>query len=519
MKDFKKILLDEIQEFRSVGREFINKNISVADFKKASGGMGVYAERGGQKFMIRLRMPSGVTHVSELKLIHEFMTRYGLDKMHLTTRQAIQLHSMDFENVCDLMEECLEYHIYTRGSGGNFPRNVALSPLAGVDINEPFDATPYALAVGNYFLKRIYTYHLPRKLKVSFSSTEKDKAHVTIQDLGFVATSKDGENCFTVYAGGGLGMNPKKAVLIEEYINPKDVLYYVEGMTKFFIDEGDYKNKARARVRYILDRLGEEEFVNKLKQYVEKEKEESNLELVLHPKEITKQGIKIDLEDSRLYSQKQEGLYSVYVHPMGGQLGIKSLEKIIDFIEDIQDVDIRLAMVEGMYIRNLNGNEAKELLELTEDISETTRIGQSVSCIGVPICQMGRCNSQQLLRDIVEKFKNDNYEDNLPRVFISGCPNSCGVHEIGSIGFMGLKIKVDTEFKDAFRLFIDGDVGIGKTKLGIEKADFLPEAIPGFLEDLSGKLKESGKDFNKYIEENSSELEDIIKNYATNILS
>ena len=92
---------------------------------------------------------------------------------------------MTIDNVCDLMKEALENNIYTRGAGGNYPRNVSLSPLSGVDKNEIFDPTQYALAVGNYFLERIYTYNLPRKIKVSFSNSLEDTAHVSVQDLGF----------------------------------------------------------------------------------------------------------------------------------------------------------------------------------------------------------------------------------------------------------------------------------------------------------------------------------------------
>lgn len=519
MNELKKQLLDEIEEFRKTGEKFLNKELSVAEFKGASGGMGVYAERGGQKFMVRLRIPSGVTDVKELKTIYNLAEKYNLQKIHLTTRQAIQLHSMGINDVCDVMKECLNYDIFTRGAGGNYPRNVALSPLAGVDKAEVFDCTPYALAVGNHFLKKITSYHLPRKLKVSFSATSKDEGHVTVQDLGFLAVKKDGKNGFTVYAGGGLGMNPRKAVLVEEFIEADEVLYYVEGMTKLFMTEGDYKNKARARVRYILDRLGEEEFTRKLKEFVELEKVNEDLNINVEEKEIVKQGITTQVKDNRLIVQKQPGLYSVYIHPIGGQLALADFGKVINFLERVDGADVRLALVEGLYVRNLNGEEAEELLKITESFSELTKLGKSISCIGVPICQMGRCNSQHLLNDIINYFKERNYSaDIMPRVFISGCPNSCGVHEIGDIGFMGMKVKHEDKFKDAFRLFIDGKIEVGKTKMGIEKGDFLPEDIPAFLYKLYEKVEKSGLNFDEFIDQNINEVNDLIKEYAVNVL-
>ncbi|MEG0320165.1 MAG: nitrite/sulfite reductase, partial [Niameybacter sp.] len=261
MNNLKKILFDEIEDFRKVGQKFVSKEMSMMEFKHASGGMGVYAHRGGEKFMVRFRIPSGMTDVREMKLVRDITEKYGLKGIHFTTRQAIQLHGLDIEPICDIMKEALELDIYTRGSGGNFPRNVAISPLSGVDRDEAFDVTPYALAVGNHFLERIYTYKLPRKLKVSFSSSEEDSAHCTVQDLGFLAVDKDGKEYFKIYLGGGLGRNPRVAAILDELIEPSDVLYHIEGMICMFKAEGDYENKNKARVRYILERMGEEEFL------------------------------------------------------------------------------------------------------------------------------------------------------------------------------------------------------------------------------------------------------------------
>lgn len=515
MQQFKKILLDEVEEFRKIGHKFLQGELTVPQFKHASGGMGVYAHRGGKEFMVRLRIPSGITHVDELKMVYDFAKKNNLDKIHLTTRQAIQLHGMNIDDICDLMKEGIEKNIFTRGSGGNFPRNVAISPLSGVDPEEAFDVTPYAIAVGNHFLKKIYTYKLPRKLKVSFSSSEKDEAHCTVQDLGFLATMKDGKKCFKVYVGGGLGNNPKKALELDEVIEAKDVLYYVEALTNLFISEGNYENRNKARVRYLVEKFGEEEFINKFKSYVIAEKEKGLLDIHLHPNEVEKEGITVNFNDKRIFKQKQEGLYSVYLHPVGGQLPIEDLKEILDELECCEDIDIRLTMTEGMYFRNLNGVEAKVLLDLTERMGANTTIEQSVACIGVPTCQIGIGNSQNLLRGIVKYFRENNYVlDNLPRVYISGCQNSCGVHEIGKIGFFGKKKRVQEEVKDVFGLSIGGDFGIGKTKLGEIKGDLLPDEIPQFLFKLSENMDKSQKDFDTYIKENKEELENLIKEYS-----
>lgn len=514
MEELKKVLYGEIEEFRKTGHKFVNGELNLMQFKHASGGFGVYAHKGGKEFMIRLRIPSGITNVAEMKKVYDFAKKYGLDKIHFTTRQAIQLHGLNIDEICDLMKEALDNDIYTRGAGGNYPRNVAMSPLAGVDPNEAFDVTPYGLAIGNYFLERIYTYKLPRKLKVSVSGGSDDAAHCTIQDLGFVAVNKDGKEYFEVYLGGGLGQNPKIAAKYNELIDPKDVLYYVEAMVKMFMAEGDYENRNRARVRYILDRMGEKDFLACYKKHVNEVIEKENLEIDVKAKSYDKKGIEIELEDSRLFNQKQNGLYSVYLHPIGGQLLIKDLKEILDLISNFKDIDIRLAMSEGIYFRNLNGEEAKKLLQLTENMSAKTKFEQSVSCIGVPICQIGLCNSQGTLNAVMDYFKANNGNMHvLPTVHFSGCQNSCGVHQIGSIGFTGKKKRIGDKVDECFSLFIGGAYGIGETKLGVVYGDLPAAKIPEFLLELSKTIESSNLSFNEYIISKEDEFKGLVNKY------
>lgn len=515
MDKLKETVRNQIEEFRAVGKRFLNKEMNVAEFKKVSGGMGVYAERGGQKFMVRLKPSAGIVTREQLDKICEIAERYNLKGIHFTTRQAIQLHTLDIDDACDIMKEVLDYGIITRGGGGNYPRNISISALAGVDRDEVIDTTSIGLAVSDYVIQRILSYKLPRKIKISFSNTEKDETHAAVQDLGFVPVKKDGKVTFKVYAGGGLGMNPRTSVLVEENVDPTDLLYYVEGMLKFFAAEGDYNNKARARLRYVLERMGEEEFKSEYKKYVEMEKVNPELKLDIKETVIDKPGIKTEVKHKRLYAQKQEGLYSVYIHPLIGQLKLKDLKEICEFVKDKEDLDIRLAMVEGMYIRNLNGKEAEELLNITDKFSETLDIMQSISCVGLPICQMGRCDSESVVESVTAFLKEKGYnKDVLPRMCVSGCPNSCGIHELGGIGFMGMKVRVDGQIKDAFRLFVGGSASNGQVTLGQEKADFLPERIPEFIYKLSCKLDESNMKFEDYIVEKKDELDSLIKEYA-----
>jgi len=514
MNTLNEILLSEIEGFRALGHKFLNGEISKNEFKGISGGMGVYAERSGKKLMIRFRIPSGIASIKDLKLIYDFAVKYKLEGIHLTTRQAIQIHGITVDEVCDAMEGGIKKGLYSRGSGGNFPRNVAVSPLSGVEMNEVFDVSPYALAVGEYFLRKVYTYKLPRKFKVAFSSNDKDEAHVTATDLGFLAVKENDIEYFKVYLGGGIGNNSKLSAKREQLIKPEDILYHVEAITELFINEGDYVNKGRARIRYIMGRMGEKKFIECYNSYLEKVKAKDNLKINVESVVYDKTGCDTSIKSPRLFSQKQKGLYSVYVHPIGGQLKTEHLKLIIDKTETMNFVEIRLAMSEGLYIRNLNGKEAEILLGLTNGMGGNTKLQYSVACIGVPTCQMGILESQRTLNEILNYFKENNFKkDILPQVHISGCPNSCSVHEIGTIGFCGKKKKIEDKLLNVFELYFGGNLGIGKTKLAKYYGDIRQEKVPKLLFELASVACISNKDFNSWAEKNEYELNKIINKY------
>lgn len=516
----KELFLSEIPNFKEECKKFLNGDTTKMQYKGISGGYGVYAQRDQKSFMIRLRFSSGVVTKEQLHKVYEFAKEYNLDGIHITTRQSIQLHDLNVDEMCNIMEEGIKNNIFTRGAGGNFPRNVALSPLSGVNPDEAFDVTPYAVATDKYFMSKITTYHLPRKLKVSYSSSTSDAAHTTVQDLGFMAVLKDNKPYFKVFVGGGIGKDSAVSLELDELIEPKDVLYYVEGLTKLFMDEGDYTNKHKARVRYIVYRLGEEEFIKKFKEYVAKEKENKDLELNINEFEYPNDGgIKTDLKDTRLFAQKQEGYYSVYIHPVGGQFKLDDMKTLLDELDNCDKASIRFAMSEGIFIINLNGEEAERILEISKPFSACTSIEESVSCIGVPICQMGIQNSQKMLHEIIDYFKENSNGDNtilntIPKIHISGCMNSCGVHQIGSIGLTGKKKKVDGEMYDAFEIFVNGELGLGKTRLGKSLGDFKACDIPKFLFEIGEKVANSDLDFYTYYAANEDEVKEIAAKYA-----
>lgn len=513
----KEIYKKEILAFKDIGHKFLNWDISNAEFKAASGGMGVYAQRGGQKFMLRLRILSGVLDIKTFKLIQSFAREYSLDFIHFTTRQTIQLHNLKFDDLIEIMEKSLESNLISRGGGGNFPRNVSLSPLSGVEKEEAFDVTPYAVLVNKYFVSQINTYELPRKFKAAFSNNGMDSANASIADIGFLAVKMDGKEFFEVYIGGSLGPNGDISVPYDELIDPKDILYHIETALHLFKEEGDYQNRGKARMRFIIKRMGKEAFLKCYKEHLKYVKETLKLDYELsNDYAITVTDTSsVKLKDNpNVIPQKQKNLYSVVIHPQGGNLTTKDLNSILHFLEKLPDIQIRLSMEESMLVRNLTIDQVKELLALTKEIRNSTRLSRSVSCIGTPICQIGIQSSQNLLANILNYFKEKDFtEDILPSIHISGCTNSCARHQVSQIGFQGKKKRIDSEIKDAYSLHIDGTTTREDTHIARECGDIIADEIPVFLYELAILLKDRNLEFKEFIKINRDEFENFLGKY------
>ncbi len=511
------ILKNEISDFRKIGHSFYNKEISVGDFKAVSGAMGVYAQRGGENFMIRLRTNSGLLPLSQLKLISNFFDEYNIEKLHLTTRQAIQLHNLSIDNVCDIMEKALDNGLYTRGGGGNFPRNVSLSPLSGVEKGEAFDVTDFANSVSNYLMERITTYKLPRKLKISISSSPSDGGNSTINDLGFIAKVENGNPYFDMYLAGGLGNNPEISIPYGKKIDPQDILFYVETMINIFMAEGDYKNKAKARTRYIPKRMGKEEFLAEFDKHLEKVRASQDLKLNLDIKiaeTLNSYSHKIP-ESPYLIHQRQDNLYTMILHPVNGQLSKKDFNNLVEFLERNGNCEARLSMSENIYVRNLNEEQVRKLEEISKTFNGKSKIRQSVSCIGVPTCQLGIEQSQTLLKNILDYLqKNSLSEERLPSINISGCHNSCGRHQASDLGFVGGKRKVGDKLEDVFDLYIGGVVYEGKTALGEKVGTIIMSIIPEFIGDLAKLLDEKEMSYRELIGKDREIFMELLNRYS-----
>ena len=504
--------------FREIATEYYNGTLPKNQYKGKSGRFGSYAQKAPGKSMLRLRMTAGQMTKEKMAFVAAMLKEYDVDKLHFTTCQAVQLHNLDLNPVCEIMEKALDAGIVTVGGGGDFPRNTMCSPLSGVEKEEYFNVLPYAKAVGEFAMNFINLPKLPRKYKITFSNSPKNITHATIHDLGFVARP---DGTFDVYSAGGMGPNPKVGVVVAEGVQPEKILYYVEAMRRTFLKYGIYDPRSKARTRYMQDTCGGPEGYKKafLEVFDEVIAEGENLDIApediaadLQPCTKAADG-ELNVADYNgfVYEQKQAGLYAVKWHPIGGCPVPAEFCAMNDLLQGMDDVEVRISPDESAYIINLTANEVKTVLAAMENMDVArTLFETSVACIGGTICQQGLRDSQGAVRECIEAVRAAGVAANaLPRVRFSGCPSSCSAHHIGALAFRGAAIKG----QPAFMVYAYGDDEQSKETFAKEMGAMLQSEIPNFLIKLGQTVEAAGLSFDEWYKDNAAAMEEIIKEY------
>ena len=346
-----------------------------------------------------------------------------------------------------------------------------------------------------------------------------------MSDLGFIAKIVDGKKGFVLYGAGGFGGNPRVSIKLRDFINAEDILYYIQAMKNVFEAEGDRTNKHKARIRYILMRLGQEKFIELFESEVEKLKKEGGLEVkvkedefIVNKTERFVKNVEISKElENILFPQKQPGFYSVYVHPQSGNLEVSNLDSVLDFIAQLDyEISIRITNTQAFFIRDLKEKDAEKLIDIIGKFTSIYAMDNSVTCVGASTCQLGLCLSQNLLQAIKEKFKNETSEVRcaLPRLFISGCPNSCAQHEKAVIGLHGRAKRTDDGLIPMYQISFGGKLG-ENPRMGEAYGDIPAKKVPEFLHELAYlKLNSGCENFYDFIEKNNSDIRTLFKEYT-----
>lgn len=492
---------NDLSEFEKDIIAYDEGKLSLRDYKPKAGYFGSIPQRGGGH-VVRLRLAGGVITAGKLKFILNKAKEHNADLIHLTTCQTVQIHGLSGKQAIDVIRTAADVGIITLGGGGNNPRNIAASPLSGVDSGEVFDVLPFAEITENYILGMTDKISFPSKFKISFSNGTDDEVNAIARDLGFVAV----DNAFDVYAGGGMGnRGARTGIKVMENLEPNKTLYAVEAALSMFVNHGAGKSRAESRFRFLRDRLGEErfrsEFISEFKASENRGGLESDVILSVGNGSGTGYAGGIMVQ--------KNGKYAVKVSPVSGDPSYKELETFLKILEENPEHGIRLGLDQSVYFINLNKDAAERIVA---DYPIKSVFSSSLSCVGYPICQTGRRDSRSVLKMLLDMEESAGLPDGaLPKIAISGCGSSCTCHQLHTIGLRGTSIKTEEGNVPGFEVHIGGSSVIGKEKLGGVIGNVPESSLPELFKTIGREASEKG--FELWYNTKTDRLREIIKSF------
>ncbi len=450
---------------------------------------GVYHQLQRGYYMTRVKIPGGRVTAHQARGIAHIADRYGRGVMNLTTRQDIQYHWTPLEQVHKLLEELEAIGLTTKNACGDTVRNIVACPWAGLCSHEPFDVTPYVMAVHNDMIVREELRNLPRKFKISFNGCSGSCAQPQINDIGYIATRKITEgvtqNGFRVIAGGGLGAKPHLAKAVFDFIPAESVVPVTKAFVKLFRDHGNRQVRTKARMKFVLMDWGVEKFRQVLMDYIRQEESVDIDEIIPASPVVSTQAVQPPDEFVGIYPQKQRDRMIVRALVPRGDLSSSQLYRVADLADKYGDGTVTFTNRQNFELHFVHTSDVNELVAqlrwLGFDVNGHSHIADTVACVGTTLCTKAVAGSPSLAHRIMERFGNDQRYSVVFRNFrihINGCPNSCAQHHTADIGFMGLVKNIGGEKREAYQVALGGHLeGAGKVGDICAKAVFPDECV------------------------------------------
>ncbi len=487
--------IEEAENFAKTVKLYRQGKIDDDMFRRFRLQHGAYGTRLTDDYaMVRIKIPAGEIYPTQLEKIAQLSETFSIGSAHVSTRQNIQLHWVILEDVSEIMRGLSEVGLTSREACGNTVRNVMCSPLAGVCHDEVFDATPYAISTAKFLLRNPLNQNLPRKFKFNFTCCEKH-GMARIVDVGLIPATRDldgkTQRGFKIFLGGGLGNKSFVGHHLEDFTPEEDLLYTSIAVLRIFDRMGNRKNMARNRMRYLVDEMGWEKFQNLiLKERAIVRATQSvivKLDVDNNPHEIkrpltvsdtdgkpTPEGYSRWLKTST-FKQKQKEHYSVFVNLEAGDITANQLNALAKICREFSAEGLaRNGFSQEIVFRWIHESDLprlySKLLEVGLANPGSLTMASPIGCSGTTSCNLAITNSHRLAKEIQRKFlelkldEDDDLRDST--IKISGCPNSCGQHEVATIGFYGGGGRVGKDMYPTYQMSLGGRSD-GEAMLGV----------------------------------------------------
>jgi sulfite reductase (ferredoxin) len=455
--------------------------------------------------MMRIKIPFGGVTPEQLETVADLSEEYADGVVHVTTRQDFQLHYVHIDDTPALMRRLAAVGVTTREACGNSVRNVTACPLAGICQEETFDTTPYAKACSRFLMGHPDTQDFGRKVKIAFSGCEQNPCGlVTMHDMGAIARTKvvDGKRRrgFAFYVGGGLGSVPYKAKLFDEFLPEEELLPTMQALSRVFARLGEKRNRARARMKFLIAQLGITEFRKLVLE--ERQKLSSDprwtdyLFSVNDGEQSLKPGVSLNgyqrpkefdnWYKTNVYRQRQPGYVAATVTLPLGDASADQLRALADIARRFVKDTLRTTVEQNILFRWVSEADLPEFYQAIRAIglgaADAATIVDVTACPGTDTCKLGIASSRGLARELRYRLGEKSLEldeavKNL-RIKVSGCFNSCGQHHIADIGFYGINRNVKGFQVPHFQVILGGKFHDNAGEYGVPIAAVPSKRIP-----------------------------------------
>ena len=546
------ILQREYDDFKTEATKFLEGQTEEDEFIKFRLKQGVYGQRQADVQMVRVKLPFGGVTPEQLEAFAAVVEKYvPLRKGHITTRQNIQMHHVPLLDAEKLIRELGESGLSSREGCGNTMRNVTGDPWAGVAKDELFDLTPYAGAYVRYFVRHPTTQGMPRKVKTSFDGSPRDRAISGIHDVAFRARVReiDGQQVRGVemLVGGGTSIMPRVAPVLYEFLelDNGEYLKVTEAVMRIF-DRQEWlrANRARARIKVFVDKYGIEELRKQVQEELKGDwvgERDFSIEHRLFSDDERESAPAApasygspngDLSEferfrkANIAEQKQEGYVTVEVKVTRGDLTPEQLRGLAEIMRNFSGGYARTTVQQNIVLRWVREESVYDVWRALGDLglgeAGSREISDVVSCPGTDSCKLGITSSMGLNQAVQERIEAMNITDELTRgldIKISGCPNGCGQHHVGAIGFTGASIKVGEHTIPAYIPHVGGVWEGGEVKFGTRLKLRLPsKRVPDAVERWVGHYQANraeGEEWGAFVERvGTAELEGLVKDLS-----
>ena len=471
--------------------------------------------------MQRIKIPFGGLTPDQMDTLADLADEYSDSVCHITTRQDVQLHFVHIDDTPDLMRRLAAVGITTREACGNTVRNVTACPLAGVCRDETFDVTPYAKACMRFLLGHPDAQDFGRKFKVAFSGCgEHACGLVSMHDLGLVAVTRtvDGrvERGFETYVGGGLGAVPHQAKLFDPFLPVAELLPLAQAIARVFARLGEKRNRARARIKFLVAQLGLDEFKRLVHEeraslpadgrwdaHVASAPDESETPLrppaplAGAPEDGPGGAGRFDAwARTNVYQQRQAGYAAVTVSLPLGDLTAQQMRGLAAVARRYVGDTVRTTVEQNIVLRWVSLADLPALhrdlaaLRLAEPGAGT--IADITACPGTDTCKLGIASSRGLAAELRERLGSaaappDPAVEGL-RIKTSGCFNSCGQHHVADLGFYGVSRTVDGYTVPHFQVVLGGQWTENAAAYGLASGAIPSKRIPEVIDRITTRF-------------------------------